>query len=138
MAPRQFAHIGISAKDPTKTEAFYAKHFGFKRARTIDLGDDGEIVFLKTLAGDLYLEMFASSAEAPAPPVMADGPAFPGFRHLAFKVDSVDDKLKEMGDDAVITQGPMDFDAFIPGWRTVWISDPDGRIIEISQGYTDE
>ena len=138
MAPAQFAHVGISAKEPEKTEAFYTKHFGFTRARTIDLGDDGKIVFLKTSTGDLYLEMFASSAQAPTPPVMGDGPAFPGFRHLAFKVDSVDEKLKEMGDDAVITQGPMDFDAFIPGWRTVWISDPDGRIIEIAQGYTDE
>jgi glyoxylase I family protein len=32
----------------------------------------------------------------------------------------------------------MDFDAFIPGWRTVWVADPDGRIIEISQGYRDQ
>lgn len=25
-----------------------------------------------------------------------------------------------------------------PGWRTVWLADPDGRIIEISQGFTDQ
>ena len=31
----------------------------------------------------------------------------------------------------------MDFDAFIPGWRTVWVADPDGNIVEISQGFKD-
>jgi glyoxylase I family protein len=38
----------------------------------------------------------------------------------------------------VITLGPISFDAFIPGWKTVWVKDPDGNIVEISQGYTDQ
>jgi glyoxylase I family protein len=41
-----------------------------------------------------------------------------------------------MGPDAHVTAGPMSFDAIIPGWRTVWVADPDGNIVEISQGYT--
>jgi glyoxylase I family protein len=57
---------------------------------------------------------------------------------LAFKVENVDSKLKAIGEDAIITLGPLSFDAFIPGWRTVWLKDPDDRIIEISQGFTDE
>ncbi len=60
------------------------------------------------------------------------------MRHIAFQVENVDAKLAEMGDDANITLGPMDFDAFIPGWRTVWIADPEGNIVEISQGYKDQ
>jgi len=59
-------------------------------------------------------------------------------RGLAFKVDDVDAKLAEMGDAAVITLGPFSFDAFIPGWRTVWLSDPEGNIVEVSQGFVDE
>jgi glyoxylase I family protein len=59
-------------------------------------------------------------------------------RHLAFKVDDVDAKLAEMGADAKITLGPLNFDDYIPGWRTVWIADPDGRIVEISQGFVDQ
>jgi glyoxylase I family protein len=43
-----------------------------------------------------------------------------------------------MGSDAKVTLGPLDFDAFIPGWRTVWIADPDGNIVEITQGYGDQ
>jgi glyoxylase I family protein len=37
-----------------------------------------------------------------------------------------------------ISLGPLAFDAYIPGWRTVWITDPDGVIVEVSQGYTDQ
>ncbi len=37
-----------------------------------------------------------------------------------------------------MTLGPLSFDTFIPGWRTVWVTDPDGIVVEISQGYTDQ
>ena len=53
-------------------------------------------------------------------------------------MDSVDAKLAEMGSDVRITLGPFDFDDVIPGWRTVWVADPEGNIIEITQGYVDE
>ena len=55
----------------------------------------------------------------------------------AFKVENVDNKLKEI-DNLNVTLGPMNFDDYIPGWRTAWIKDPDGRIIEVSQGFVDE
>jgi glyoxylase I family protein len=32
----------------------------------------------------------------------------------------------------------MSFNDFIPGWRTAWIADPEGNIVEISQGFTDQ
>jgi glyoxylase I family protein len=53
-------------------------------------------------------------------------------------VDDVDAKLAEMGNDAKITLGPVDFDNVIPGWRTAWLADPEGNIVEISQGYVDQ
>ena len=43
-----------------------------------------------------------------------------------------------MGEDAKITLGPLDMGAFIEGMRVVWISDPEGNIVELNQGYTDE
>ena len=61
-----------------------------------------------------------------------------GIRHIAFKVSDIDAVLAAMGDDANVTLGPLDFGDFIPGWRTVWVSDPDGNVVEISQGFTDE
>ncbi|MBF0317859.1 MAG: VOC family protein, partial [Nitrospirae bacterium] len=52
-------------------------------------------------------------------------------------VDSVDNKLKEMGSAAEITLGPLNFDDFIKGWRSVWLKDPEGNIVELSEGYKD-
>ena len=132
-----FSHIALSCKDPLATERFYTKHFGFTRARVIPLGDD-QIVFLK--AGTVYLELFRAEGDAPfpAPTAPGDGPHYPGIRHLAFQVESVDDQLAAMGPQAHITLGPLDFGAFIPGWKTAWVTDPDNNVVEISQGYVDQ
>jgi len=130
-----YSHAALACSDPLATERFYAAHFGFRRARVIPLGQE-QIVFLKL--GHVYLELFRARERRPLAPPVEDGPWFPGVRHLAFQVDDVDAQLAAMGTDAVITQGPMSFDAFIPGWRTVWVKDPDGSIVEISQGYVDE
>jgi glyoxylase I family protein len=131
----RFAHVSIACQDMATIETFYSKHFGFKRARLIPLGDD-QILFIKN--DTVYLELFNAKGERPAPPAKEDGPWYPGVRHIAFQVDDVDAQIASMGDDATITLGPLSFDDFIPGWRTVWVSDPEGNIIEISQGYVDE
>ena len=131
----KFSHVAISCQDPIATERFYTKHFGFTRARVIPLGEQ-QIVFLK--AGEVYLELFSSEGKAPGEAPVADGPHYPGWRHIAFQVDDVEAVIAAMGDGAKITLGPLDFSDFIPGWKTVWLADPDGNIVEVSQGYTDE
>lgn len=130
-----FSQIALSCKDPIATERFYSKHFGFKRSRVIPLSAE-QIVFIKL--DNVYLELFKATGAAPNPPAEKDGPTYTGLRHLGFKVADVDAKLAEMGDDAKVTLGPLSFDDFIPGWRTVWVADPDGNIVEISQGYIDQ
>jgi glyoxylase I family protein len=132
-----FFHVAITVKDLKAFEDFYAKYFGFKRARTIDLGEGKELVFLKD-ANNFYFEVFPPDEENPLPPVGGDGPHYSGLRHLAFSVEDVDAKLAEMGDDAIITLGPLMFDDFILGWKTVWIKDPGDNIIEITQNYRDQ
>lgn len=131
----KFSHVAISCKDAIATEKFYTKYFGFKRARVVPLGEE-QIVFIKL--GEMYLELFQANGESPVPPTNNDGPQYPAWRHLAFQVDDVDAKLAEMDGDAKITLGPLSFDDFIPGWRTVWVADPNGNIVEISQGYVDQ
>jgi glyoxylase I family protein len=46
--------------------------------------------------------------------------------------------LAELGDEAPVTLGPLDFYDYIPGWRAVWLLYPDGVIVEVSQGYRDQ
>lgn len=130
-----FSHIAIACQNMQTIEQFYTRYFGFQRARVIPLGNE-EIIFIKS--GAIYLELFQAKEAAPVPPPEKDGPWYPGWRHIAFQVDDVDAKLSEMGNDAQVTLGPLDFDAFIPGWRTVWLADPEGNIVEITQGYVDQ
>ncbi|MFF4447570.1 VOC family protein [Streptomyces sp. NPDC001502] len=132
----RWSHVGLNCTDQKTTEEFYTRYFGFARARVVDLGET-QIVFLRK--GDAYLELFAAGETGPARPANDDGPQAPGrMRHLAFQTDSVDAFLAELGDAAEVTLGPLDFDDFICGWRTVWVRDPDGVIVEVSQGYEDD
>ena len=136
----KWSHVGLNCRDQKATEEFYTRWFGFHRARGVAVGD-GEIVFLRS--GDAYLELFpaqqADTGDAgEGVQATADGPARAGeIRHLAFQTDDVDAFLARLGDEADITLGPLGFEEFIDGWRTVWIRDPDGVIIEVSQGYHD-
>jgi glyoxylase I family protein len=143
MTASAFHHMAIACKDPIAIERFYTRYFGFKRARVIPLGDPDpstglrpQIVFIRS--GDAYLELFQAKEVLPHERAKGDGPWYPEWRHIAFKVDAVDAVLAGMGDAAVITLGPFSFDAFITGWRTVWLSDPEGNIVEVTQGYVDE
>lgn len=130
-----FSHIALNCRDMAATERFYSRHFGFRRARVIDLGAD-QIIFLKS--GNVYLELFKANGESPNASPEKDGHGWAGIRHLAFQVDDVDATLAEIGADAQATLGPLEFDAFIPGWKTVWVRDPDGNIVEVSQGFVDQ
>ena len=132
----KFVHVAVSCTDLEKTERFYSKYFGFTRARNIPLGDDNAIVFIK--CGDFYLELFKSEAERPIPQADKDGQNYPGWRHIAFQVESVDEFIAQFNNELEISLGPLDFSSFIPNWKTVWIKDPDANIIEVSQGYQDD
>ncbi|WP_164102831.1 VOC family protein [Candidatus Laterigemmans baculatus] len=136
MSAVNFSHVALNCRNMAAVEAFYTTHFGFRRARLIDLGGDGQILFLKS--GSVYLELFQAAETSSVEPPQNDGPSTPGVRHLAFQVADIDAKLAEMGAAAEVTLGPLAFDDFIPGWKTVWVRDPEGMIVEISQGFVDQ
>lgn len=130
-----FAHVGITARDPLALEAFYSRHFGYRRANVLH-ADDGDVVMLRN--GDHRLELFGTREEFPAPPHGGTGPTAPGYRHIAFVVDDIEAKLRELGDSVRVTLGPLELDGFAPGMRAVWIADPEGNVIELAQGYLDD
>jgi glyoxylase I family protein len=135
VATTAFSHFGITCSDPLAVERWYTKHFGFTRARVYAPGE-GQVVMLKR--GDLYLELFPAAEKRSAPPAEKDGTAQPGWRHMAFLVDDLEGKLAQMGGDARVNLGPIDFSAFVPGMRAIWLADPEGNVVELNQGYVDE
>lgn len=130
-----FSHVGVMCIDPIKTEKFYTRHFGFKRARVFMPGP-GQFVMLKK--DGIYLELFKAEEDSPAPYPTEAGPKYPSWRHICFMVDDLDEKLKEMGEEAKITMGPVDMNQYLPGMKICFLADPDGNIVELSQGYVDE
>lgn len=130
-----WSHVALNCRDQRTTEDFYRKWFGFERARVVPLGTE-QVLFLRQ--GEVYLELFHVTAGALGTAV-ADGPQNTGIvRHVAFQTDDLDTFLARVGDTVPISLGPLSFDDFIPGWRSVWLIDPDGVIVEVSQGYRDE
>ncbi|MGH8902317.1 MAG: VOC family protein [Egibacteraceae bacterium] len=129
-----FFHAAITCNDPLNVERWYRKHFGFERARVYAV--DPPIVMIK--ANGTYLEIFQATQAAPVAEPEGSGYEWPSWRHLAFHVDDLDAKLAEMGDEAVVKLGPIDFGQFVPGMRAAWIADPEGNIVELNQGYRDE
>lgn len=135
MAKTVFSHVGLTCNDPLLIEAFYSKHFGFRRARTYVPGPD-QVVMIK--AGEFYLELFKATETSPVADPKEAGPDYKGWKHICFMVDNLDEKLKEMGSAVKLTKGPVDMGGLIPGMRVCWISDPEGNIVELNQGYMDE
>jgi glyoxylase I family protein len=130
-------HISLTCDDPITVERFYTKHFGFRRARVVPIDDHGgQIVFLRG-AGTL-LELFRAAEPNPLKPAQDDGYPWSGVRNFSFEVDDVERKIAQMGPDAKVTQPLTPFDKFIPGWRSAWLRDPAGNIIQITTGYTDQ
>lgn len=129
-----WSHVALNCTDPAVTEDFYRRWFGFHRARVVPLGDS-EIVFLRS--GEVYLELF--HAEGDLIPGTGDGPRRPGVaRHLAFQSADVDVFLARLDSGVTVSLGPISFDDVLPGWRSVWLLDPDGVVVEVSQGYHDQ
>jgi Lactoylglutathione lyase and related lyases len=135
MGEVRFHHVSLTCQDPLAVERFYTKHFGFMRARVVQLGDR-QIVFIRNR--EMYFELFQATEAAPIAPSTDDGYPWPSVRNVSFMVDDIDAKLAEMGDDAVVQFGPLDFKDFIPGWKLVWLRDPGGHLIQITQGFHDD
>jgi glyoxylase I family protein len=136
MPDPSLSHIALTCDDPIAAERFYTKHFGFRRARVVDMGRGAQIVFLR--GAGTVLELFRADEPKPVAQATGDGYHWSGVRNISFEVDDVDRKIEEMGSDAVVTFGPLGFDDIIPGWRSIWLRDPTGNIIQITKGYTDQ
>ena len=132
----RWSHAALNCHDQRTTEDFYRTWFGFERARAVQLGAE-QVVFLRH--GDAYLELFHVTANPLTEPHSGDGPQNTGtVRHVAFQTDDLDAFLARIGDKVPLSLGPLRFDEFIPGWRSVWLIDPDGVIVEVSEGYRDD
>ena len=126
-------HIGFTCRDVAKQEAFYTKFLGFRRARVFFRGTPDEVVMLRL--GSVCIELF--------PPGGADnsargGEQAIGFKHLAFEVDNMDEKIKELKDAGFQMGEIIDCSELVPGLRICFFNDPDGNSVELMEKWSDE
>jgi glyoxylase I family protein len=129
-----FNHIAFNCWDIAAQEAFYTKHFGFKRSRTFNRGKPDEFFMLKL--GSVRLELFSSNREKSA--AMQGGEQLIGFRHLALDVAKLEPIVEALQADGIEPEPIRELDHVTPGLRILFFRDPEGNIIELMEGYRDE
>lgn len=125
-------HFGMNCINRIEQERFYTKHLGFRRARVFNAGTPTEVAMLRL--GDMCLELFPT----PAGTTARGGEQTVGFKHLAFEVDDIETKIRELQADGVKTDPIIDCSSLIPNMRICFFNDPEGNILEIMEGWKDQ
>ncbi len=125
-------HIAMNCIDRHRQEAFYTRHFGFRRARVFNPGTKDEFVMLRN--GAVCMEFF----DVPEGVRATGGEQPVGFKHLAFEVDDIEATIRALQADGVETGELIDCDPMVPGMRVCFFRDPDGNILEIMENWSDE
>jgi glyoxylase I family protein len=129
-----FNHVALNCRDLAAQEAFYTKHFGFKRSRTFNRGQPNEFFMLKL--GSMRLELFSADRDKVA--ALQGGEQPVGFKHLAFDVPKLEPVLAGLVADGIAPDPIIDVAHVLPGARIVFFRDPEGNILELMEGYQDE
>lgn len=101
-------HIAIIGTDYQRTKEFYVDKLGFKVISGHIRIEKNDII-LNVQQGNLVLEIFIKE-DAPARPKMPN-PEYTGLRHLAFRVNDVEEILKKF-DELDIVHEELRYDDF--------------------------
>ena len=121
-------HIAIIGTDYNKTTDFYINKLKFEKISEYNRPGKNDIL-LNVKKGDIVLEIFIKK-DAPLRPPMPS-PEYTGLRHLAFRVDSVEDILEEFDKLDIVHEG-LRYDDY-DGKKMAFFFDPDGLPLEIHE-----
>lgn len=119
-------HIAIICSDKEKAEDFYVNKLGFQVLQTRFRLDRGDWKIDLHLNDSIELELFIK----PDAPARLSPEAY-GLRHLAFRVDSVVETVKELEARGIPCE-PIRLDEFT-GELMTFFHDPDGLPLEIHE-----
>lgn len=121
-------HIAIIGTNYSKTKEFYVDKLGFKVISEYNRPEKNDII-INTQNGDLVLEIFIKK-NVPLRPKMPN-PEYTGLRHLAFRVDNVEEMLKKF-DMLGILHEELRYDDF-DNKKMAFFFDPDDLPLEIHE-----
>ena len=119
-------HIAIIGSDYEKTKHFYVETLGFEVIAE-NYREEREDYKIDVRRGNIELELFIIKGR----PKRVSYPEAYGLRHLAFKVDSVEEAAQELKNLGVETE-PIRMDEFT-GKKMTFFFDPDGLPLELHE-----
>ncbi|NFR87135.1 MULTISPECIES: VOC family protein [unclassified Clostridium] len=119
-------HVAIIVSDYEKSKDFYVNKLGFNIIRENYRPDRGDYK-LDLKFGDCELEIFGMENS----PKRVSRPEACGLRHLAFKVECIEDIISELNEKGIETE-PIRIDEFT-NKKMTFFSDPDGLPLELHE-----
>lgn len=119
-------HIAIIVSNYEVSKNFYVNLLGFKIIRE-NYRKERNSYKLDLKLGDSEIELFSMNN----PPARPTHPEACGLRHLAFKVDNIDDVISELNEKGILTE-PVRIDDYT-GKKLTFFSDPDGLPLELHE-----
>lgn len=119
-------HVAIICSNYEKSIDFYVKKLGFCLIREVNRPQQQDMLIMLE-SGQIVLELFIKS-NAPA---RVDAPEAMGLRHLAFRVENMDEAVEWLRSRGVETE-PVRNDT-INGGRFTFFKDPDGLPLELHE-----
>ena len=119
-------HIAIIGSDYKKSKHFYVDLLGFNVIRE-NYRRERDDYKIDLACGEQEIELFIIK-NAPA---RVNYPEALGLRHLAFKVDNVEEVVKELNARGIATE-PVRIDDYT-GKKMTFFQDPDGLPLEIHE-----
>lgn len=119
-------HVAVIGSDYEKSKQFYVEKLGFQVIRE-NYREERDDYKIDLQLDDLELELFIIKK-------CPKRPSFPeayGLRHLAFRVDSVEETVKELNSLGIETE-PIRYDTYTNKKMTFFF-DPDGLPLEIHE-----
>ena len=120
-------HIAIIVSDIEKSREFYIGKLGFEMIRENYRKERDDWKLDLRVDEHTALEIFAEKN----PPKRVNRPEACGLRHLAFRVESVEETVKELAEMGIVCE-PIRTDSYT-GEKMTFFFDPDGLPLEIHE-----
>lgn len=119
-------HVAIIGSDYERSRHFYVDVLGFPVIREHYREERGDYK-IDLACGNVELELFIM----PQSPKRVNYPEAQGLRHLAFRVESVDETVRMLNEKGIETE-PVRLDTYT-GKKMTFFHDPDGLPLEIHE-----
>lgn len=120
-------HIAIISSDYQKAKDFYVDKLGFKVKREVERKDRDDFIITLEAPNGILVELFIEKN----PPRRVTRPEAAGMRHLAFRVQDIEESVEKLNKKGIETEeiriDPQN------GKRMTFFMDPDGLPLELHE-----